>query len=149
MKKEERANVKRALFEIFQLGCLVALVKGIEWPDDKKRPFALKLSEYLAKRELHELGGLVPSTIMIDEAWKTLREPVPPLGVVADTFKLFNGLLDPESYTTEMNSGPYKGLTPFEKNLMTSPIPGFAQYHQADKFTGQIDYSISYYVRRF
>lgn len=61
LNDDEKANIKRALAEIIQYLCVCMLVAYAPWPDDKKRPWALKYAEYIAQREKHELGMLVPS----------------------------------------------------------------------------------------
>ncbi len=152
MTTEEQSNVKRAIFELFQFMCVLALVKLVNWPDDKDRPWAMKLAEYVAKRELHELGGLTPSVIpgtlyMPQEILKTVKTPIPSITFASDLFTLANSLVTPSDYMNEIKSGPYKGLSNVEKNIIKAPIPGLAQVRQISKFTKDIDDSIMYYMR--
>jgi hypothetical protein len=78
----ERKNILRAVTELFQAFCIWALANYVEWPDDKQRPWALKLAEYSVKRLAHETGGLAPSTIMIGENLKTIKEPIAMVGLL-------------------------------------------------------------------
>lgn len=149
MTTEERANIKRAITEMVQFFAVWALANWIEWPDDKKRPWALKLAEYSSKRLAHELGGLAPSTIMPQELLKTVKSPIPATTVVQNSFNLINSAVDPTDWVDEIQSGPYKGMSTLEKNILKAPIPGVAQYRQIDKFIGDLDNSIGYYARPY
>lgn len=149
MTTEERANIKRATTEMVQFFAVWALANWIEWPDDKKRPWALKLAEYSSKRLAHELGGLAPSTIMPQELLKTVKSPIPATTVVQNSFNLINSAIDPTDWVDEIQSGPYKGMSTLEKNILKAPIPGVAQYKQIDKFIGDLDNSIGYYARPY
>lgn len=149
LKNEEKANIKRAIWEIAQYTCIWMLANMLEWPDDKDRPWAIKLAEYNAKRLQHELGSFSPSLTMIEENFKTLKTPVVALSTVNDLINLISSAIDPTDYIDEISSGPYKGMSIFEKHLLKAPIPGVMQYRQIDKFVGQIDNSINYYARPY
>ena len=149
MKPEEQANIRRAIFELCQFFAVWALANWIEWPDDKNRPWALKLAEYTARREAHELGALAPSPMMLQEIMKTVKSPLP---AAQDVHNLLNFAISavwiPDHFD-EVKSGPYKGMTTFQKNFMRAPLYGVAQYKQIDKFTGDLDNSINYLVRPY
>ena len=147
MEEEERANIKRAITEMVQFFAVWALANWVEWPDEKDRPWALKLAEYSSKRLAHELGGLAPSTVMPQELLKTVKSPIPAISVLQNSLNLINSAIDPSDWTDEIQSGPYKGLSTLEKNLIKAPIPGVAQYRQIDKSISNIDTSITYYMR--
>lgn len=149
MNDVERANIKRAVTEIAQFFLVWALANWIEWPDDKKRPWALKLAEYSSKRLAHELGGLTPSPVMLQELLKTVKSPVPSVTVINNGLNAMMSAVDPTDWTDEIQSGPYKGMSTFEKNIIKAPIPGVAQYRQIDKFIGDLDNSIGYYARPY
>jgi len=149
MGTEERANVKRAITEMVQFFAVWALANWVEWPDDKKRPWALKLAEYSSKRLAHELGGLAPSPVALQENLKTVKSPVPIVTVLNNGLNVIMSAIDPADWVDEIQSGPYKGMSTFEKNLIKAPLPGVAQYRQIDKFIGDLDTSISYYVRPY
>ena len=160
MSETEQQNVKRALFEIIQAFAVFALANWIEWPDDKKRPWAVKMAEYSSKRLAHELGGLTPAFIMPqkeggvgveftmpNELLKTVKSPIPATSVLQNGINLIQSVVDPNDWVDEIKQGPYKGMSTLEKNLIKSPLPGVAQYKQVDKFIGDLDNSIQYYVR--
>jgi hypothetical protein len=162
MSEAEQQNVKRALFELIQVFAVWALANWIEWPDDKNRPWAVKMAEYSAKRLAHELGGLSPAFIMPqkeggigveftlpNELLKTVKSPIPATSVLQNGINLIQSAVDPHDWIDEIQSGPYKGMSTFEKNLIKSPLPIAAQYKQIDKFTGDLDNSIQYYVRTY
>ena len=146
---EEKSNINRAIFELFQFFCVWGLVNFVNWPDDKNRPWALKLSEYMAHRMSHELGGLTPTLSMVTETLKTVKTPMASLTWIENITNLVGSLMDPRDYVNEIQSGPYKGLTTLEKNFIKAPLPGVAQYRQIDKFIGELDTSIMYYVRPY
>lgn len=143
----EGANLRRALTEIIQCFAVWALANLFEWPDDKKRPWALKLAEFSTKRLAHELGNLTPSLIMVNEMLKTVKSPAASLSMIGDLSRLIGSIIDPRDWTNELQSGPYKGMSTLERNLIKAPLPGFSQYMQVNKFIGEIDTSISYYAR--
>lgn len=143
----EKQNIRRALWEIFQFVAVCLVCRFVEWPDDKDRPWFTKLAEYACRRLKHELGGLTPSTIMPQELLKTVKTPFPSLGVVQNGFNLVNSLLTPEDYFNTIQSGPYKGMNNVEKNFIKAPLPILPQVRQIQRFTGDLDTSIMYYVR--
>jgi hypothetical protein len=149
MSEHERANVRRALTEIIQFMAVWALANWVEWDDDKNRPWSVKLAEYTTKRLAHELGGLTPSTVMPQELLKTIKTPMASITTVQNLFNLVNSAITPNDYIDEIQSGPYKGLSTFEKHLLKAPIPLIMQYRQIDKFVDDIDTSIQYYARPY
>lgn len=149
LSDHERANVRRALTEIVQFLAVAAAVRFIDWGDDKKRPWAIKLAEYTARRLKHELGGLTPGLTMAQELKKTVSTPMASLSVIQSSINLINSLLSPEDWVDELQSGPYKGMSSLEKNFLKAPIPGITHYRQIDRFIDDIDTSISFYVRPY
>ena len=149
MNDSEKANVKRALFELVQFACVWALANLVEFPDDKERPWAIKLAEYSARRLAHELGGLTPTLAMADEMLKNVKNPVPSISYLQDWKNLISSLVDPRDWCDELQSGPYKGHSTLEKNTLKSPFWGIRQYRQIDKFTDDLETSILYYTRPY
>lgn len=149
MTDSEKANVKRAFTEIIQFLGVWALVNLLDWPDDKDRPWAIKMAEYCARRLQHELGGLTPSLNMAQEMLKNVKNPVPSSQIGIDAINLIGSMVDPRDWTDEIQSGPYKGLSTLEKNVLKSPLRGVAQYKQIKKFSKDIDTSIQYYSRPY
>lgn len=102
MSDHEKANVKRALTEMIQCFAVWCLANIVEWPDDKNRPWAMKLAEYSSKRLTHELGNLTPSTIMVNEMLKTVKSPAASLSLVGDLTRLVGSSIDPRDWTNEI-----------------------------------------------
>lgn len=149
MSEHERANVRRALTEIIQFMAVWALANWVEWDDDKNRPWSVKLAEYTTKRLAHELGGLTPSTVMPQELLKTVKTPMASISTIQNTFNLINSLMSPNDYIDEIQSGPYKGMSTLEKNILKAPLWGITHYRQIDRFVDEIDTSIQYYARPY
>ena len=147
LSPEEYANIKRALFELFQFFMCWAVLNLIPWDDDKKRPWLAKYLEYMANREYHELGILTPSLTMVQEVSKTVREPFSCMSTMKSITSLANSIITPSDWTDELQSGPYKGNSTLEKNIMKAPIPVVSWYKQINKFTGDIDTSTQYYAK--
>lgn len=147
LSEMEYYNVRRALTEIIQFLAVLAIVKLVDWPDDKDRPYFVKLAEYVAKRELHELGGLTPSPTFVQEQLKNVKTPIPSLSAVQNAINLGISLVDPTDWVDEIQSGPYKGMSTLHKNFLKAPIPGVAQFYQLRKLTSELDNSIDYYAR--
>ena len=141
LSPEEYANIKRALFELFQFFMCWAVLNLAPWGDDKKRPWLAKYLEYMANREFHELGMLTPSLTMVNEISKTVREPFSCMSTMKNITALVNSIVTPADWTDELQSGPYKGSSTLEKNIMKAPIPVVSWYKQINKFTGDIDTS--------
>lgn len=148
LTNEQKYNIRRAAFEMLQLLAWALICNFMPWPDDKKRPWYLKMSEYLVKRELHELGMLVPSPLMLQEILKTVKSPAACLTIISNIAALIESMFfSPQDYFDEIQSGPYKGMSTFEKNLTKAPIFIIQWIRQVDKFTGELDTSINYYAR--
>lgn len=146
----EKANVKRAITEIAQFFVVWMLANLIDWDDDENRPWAQKLAEYTTRRLEHELGGLMPlHTGFIQENWKNVKTPMASISTIDSILKLMDSIVTPSDWTDELKSGPYKGYSTLEKNLLKSPIPGITHYRQIDRFLENIDTSINYYIRSY
>lgn len=143
----EKANIRRCIMEMIQLFAVWALASLVEWPDDKKRPWALKLAEYSSKRLRHELATLAPGPWMSQELINTVKSPAAVLSFVTDVNNLVLSCFDPRDWVDEIQSGPYKGWSTLEKNLYRAPLPILREYKQVDKFANEIDTSIKYYAR--
>jgi hypothetical protein len=143
----EKAQVKRALFELVQWFAVWAIANFVEWPPEKDRPWIFKGIEYGFKRLAHELGGLAPTLTMPRELVKTASNPIPSSSVFIKTFNVVGSLVDPRDWVDETQSGPYKGMSTLHKNIMKAPIPVIMEYKQMDRFLDNIDTSIDFYVR--
>lgn len=149
LSDNEKYNIRRAITEMVQLCAVVILAEFIEWPDDKNRPWALKLAEYSTRRLEHELGTLAPSPIMLQEMLKTVKSPAASITQVQNLVNLFTSLMDPRDWNNEIESGKYKGLSTLERNLLRSGLPGVSQYNQLQRLIYDIDNSINFYARPY
>lgn len=145
----EKANIKRSLTEIIQFLIVSALVRFIDWGDDDDRPWAAKLAEYTTRRLKHELGSMVPGLSMVKELSKTVSTPMASISVINSGIRLVDSLVSPEDWTNELQSGPYKGMSTLQKNIMKAPIPGLTHYRQMDRFLDDVDTSIQFYVKSY
>lgn len=143
----EKANVRRAMTEMIQTLAVWLLANVVEWSDDKDRPWAAKLAEYTSKRAVHELGNLTPSTIMVTELLATVKSPAASLSLIGDVTRFAGSCVDPRDWTNEIQSGPYKDWSTWEKNFYKLPLPVLSQYKQVNKFVDEIDTSLQYYAR--
>ena len=144
----EKYNIRRALTEVIQFMFVLAIVKFVNFGDREKRPYALKLAEYIAQRSKHELGTLVPGLSMVKGLHKTVQQPFAISSVVNNTINLIQSIASPmEDWNDELQSGPYKGHSTLYKNFMKAPIPVISHYKQIDRFIDDIDTSIDFYIR--
>lgn len=147
LTKEEKYNIRRTIAELAQLIAIVILVEGIKWPDDKNRPYAIKLAEYSARRLQHELGTLAPSPIMLQEMLKTVKSPAASITQVQNLTNLFCSLMDPRDWTDEIERGKYKGMSTIQKRLLNSGLPVISQYKQINRLIYDVDNAVNYYAR--
>lgn len=144
----EKANIRKTFTDFIQLVAVCILANCIKWgDDDKKRPWLEKYAEYLARREVHELGNFVPSTIMFREISSTLKSPTVALSLVDRVTSWLSALMSIEDWDNELKSGTYKGHSTLYKRTMRLPIPVLQWMHQMDKATDNIDDAVNFYVR--
>lgn len=149
LNEEERANVKKCICEVAQFA-IVTMISGLLLGGEGDRDddsFFYKLLEYVSKRLEHELGGLTPSLTMFGEITKTVQSPIPAVSTLVDLFTLLNTGLSIDGHDHEITSGPYKGLTPFQKALIKAPIPAVSYWHKIDKFINELDTQTQFYER--
>lgn len=115
----ERANLKRATTEVIQwlVICAMASLLGGK---DKDRPWAERALGYSMVRLRTELGALVPFS-MPKEMLAIARSPFAATNVLSDISSLLS-LLNPMSYTDEIESGDYKGHSSAYRAFMKSPL---------------------------
>lgn len=119
----QKANIKRAGTEV---GYLLAIIAGIALlgggdVDRKSRSFFLNELELQLKRQRAEIGSLVPSPMLANEALKIIKSPAAGVDTIEDMLGTL-GILNPWNWTTEMQSGRYKGHSRAYKIFMTSPF---------------------------
>lgn len=144
----QRRNVYRSLIEISQFMLIWAIANFFSFgKDDPDRVWAMKLAEYMAQRELHELGNLTPSFTMGNEILKTVKSPATVLNTTQAAMNLVSSLLDPRDWNDEIGSGKYEGMSTLHKNILKAPFPILAPFNQLDRFIDNIDEVTRYYAR--
>lgn len=148
MDEGQRRNCFRALTEVLQFMCIAALANFCSFgKDDPDRIWALKLAEYMAQREKHELGNLTPSFTMGREILKTVKSPASILNTTQATMNLIESALWPWDWFDEIQSGKYEGMSTLHKNLLKAPIPILAPFNQADRLIDNIEETTLFYAR--
>ncbi len=149
LKDFEVANIKRVLAEFTQFFAVWALANLVDWDDDKDRPWALKMAEYVSQRLAHELGGLTPSTTFLQENIKTFKSPIPSIRDMQNLIDLMTTCIAPSAYFDEIESGPYKGMNSFQRAVYRAPLFGISQLQNITKPINGIDDSILFYTRSY
>ena len=150
LNAEERANVLRATAELAQWFALFALVNFVNWGgDDPDRIWALQFAEYMANRELHELGFFVPSPTMVQEVVKTVQSPVVAASAIADINKVLVVSMIPKNWSEEVESGAYKGHSRVTASVLKSPLPPVMWYKQINKIYEELDAGTRFYARDY
>jgi hypothetical protein len=144
----QKRNIYRALFEMTQFFAVWAIANFVNFgKDDPKRAYALKLAEYMAQRELHELGNLTPSFTMGNEILKTIKSPATVLNTTQAGLNLFSSILDPRDWNDEIQSGKYEGMSTLHKNFLKAPFPILAPFNQFERLSEGIEEVTRYYAR--
>ena len=117
----EKANIRRALTETGHFLAVMAIIGLIEWPDDKDRPWLVRMAEYQARRLYTELGAMIPGKPMISEGLKIIKSPAAGVNTIGDILNLTK-LLNPWDYMDELQSGRYEGHSTAYKSFFESPV---------------------------
>lgn len=147
----EKANVRRAVTELFQFAVVWALANFVLNGRDKDpdKVWIMKYAEYMAQRELHELGNLTPSLTMGNEILKTAQSPANIISTLKNTLNLMGSIVDPRDWTNELQSGPYEGHSTLFKNIMKAPIPIVPQINQGRRLIDGIEDATQFYIRNY
>lgn len=143
-----KRNVYRSLIEMSQFMLIWAIANFVQFgKGDPDRNWGMKLAEYMAQRELHELGNLTPSFTMGNEILKTVKSPATILNTTQAAMNLAASLLDPRDWNDEIESGKYEGMSTLHKNILKAPFPILAPFNQLDRFTDSLEEVTRYYAR--
>lgn len=147
----EKANIKRAATELFQFSVVWALANFVLTGNDKDpdKLWVMKYAEYMAQRELHELGNLTPSFTMGREILKTAQSPANIISTLQSTLNLLGSIVDPRDWTNELQSGAYEGHSTLFKNIMKAPIPIIPQINQGRRIIDGIEDATQFYIRNY
>lgn len=150
LDEPQKRNIYRAGLEIAQFMAIWAIANFVSFgKDDPDRAWGLKLAEYMAQRELHELGNLTPSFTMGNEILKTVKSPASILNTTQAAMNLFSSLLDPRDWNDEIESGKYEGMSTLHKNFLKAPFPILSPFNQLDRFVYDIEDVTRYYARNY
>lgn len=123
----QKSGIYRGLAEIatfLSLMGIIAVLKGT--PDDDKDDWLTEYITYSIMRLKADLGSLMPGPTMLDEGLRLFDNPFAAIRVLKNTRQLLN-LFDPDTWTTEIDQGIYKGYTQAEKILL-QPVPFIRQF---------------------
>ena len=124
----QKSNIYRGLAEIatfLSLMGIIATLKGTP-DDDDKDDWLTEYITYSIIRLKADLGSLMPGPTMLDEGLRLFDNPFAAVRVLKNTRQLLN-LFDPDTWTTEIDQGIYKGYTKAEK-IMLQPVPFIRQF---------------------
>lgn len=144
----QKANIIRVIAEISQFMIIWAIANFCSFgKDDPKRSWTMKLAEYMAQRELHELGNLTPSFVMGNELLKTVKSPATILNTTQAAFDFVASLFDPRDWNDIIESGKYEGMSTLHKNFLKAPFTVLTPFKQYDRAVENIDDVTRYYAR--
>lgn len=127
LNQSQKSGIYRALAELATFASLCGIVACLKAaPDDDKEDWLTEYVTYSIMRLKADLGSLVPGPTMLDEGLRLFDNPFAAVRVLKNTRQLLN-LFDPETWTTEIDQGIYKGYTKAEKILL-QPVPFIRQF---------------------
>ena len=128
LTNEQKGSIWQAISELSTFGILLGIISSLKsTPDDKgKNNWLADYISYAIIRLKADMGALVPGPAMLDEGLRLFDNPFAAIGVLKNTRQLFN-LLNPDTWTTEIDQGIYKGYTKAEK-IMLKPLPFVRQF---------------------
>lgn len=124
----QKSNIYRGLAEIatfLSLMGIIATLKGVPDDDDKDNWLTEYVTYSIVKLKA-DLGSLMPGPTMLDEGLRLFDNPFAAVRVLKNSRQLLN-LFDPDTWTTEIDQGIYKGYTQAEK-IMLQPVPFIRQF---------------------
>lgn len=124
----QKSNIYRGLAEIaifLSLMGIIAILKS-KPDDDDKDDWLTEFVTYSIIRLKADLGSLMPGPTMLDEGLRLFDNPFAAVRVLKNSRQLLN-LFDPDTWTTEIDQGIYKGYTQAEK-IMLQPAPFIRQF---------------------
>ena len=127
LNQSQKSGIYRALAELATFTSLMGIIACLKAaPDDDKEDWLTEYVTYSIKRLKADLGSLVPGPTMLDEGLRLFDNPFASVRILKNTRQLLN-LFDPETWTTEIDQGIYKGYTKAEKILL-QPVPFIRQF---------------------
>lgn len=154
LNSSERANVRRAVAEISQTAFLWILVHALGGAvKDPDRSWAAKFAEYMANRELHELGFLTPGPFMLTEGYKTITSPFVAASAADKVAQAMLTTMNPYNWFPDddelIQTGRYAGHSYIYKRWAELPLPPMTQIKQVEKFIDDLDTGTKYYAKDY
>ena len=135
----ELANLRKAVTEMSIFATLTLLFSIIDMfddDDDEENNWFLQMTEYTARRLKSELGTIMPTPALIDEAFRIYENPIAGIRTLKSLRDLLE-LLYPSNYEfivgedAIIQSGIYKGESKAYKIFMNTP--GLSVFKQIEK----------------
>lgn len=113
MDSMEKANVKKATAEIATILTLMGLIMMLGYLDDDEEAnsWPVEFMSYMLYRTYSETSSFINPV----EFARIVNSPIPAMNSVEDIMGFVFGLLNPKSWTHELESGKYQGWTEVEK----------------------------------
>lgn len=127
----QKSNVYRGLAEVatfLSLMGIIAALKGVPDDDDDNNWFTEYLT-YSIIRLKADLGSLMPGPSMLEEGVRLFENPIAAIRVGKQAIQMLD-LLNPNTWTTEIDQGIYKGYTKAER-ILIQPVPFIRQFMNA------------------
>ena len=152
LEEYELANLRKAITEMTIFGVLTILFSILDMfdeDDDEDSNWFLQMAEYTARRLKSELGTIMPTLDIIDEAFRIYENPMVSIRTLKSLRDLL-GLLNPFNYEfiageeAVIESGRYKDYSEAYKIFMNTP--GLSLFKQPGKIE-DLAPSIKFYSR--
>lgn len=128
LDKREKNNIKRALIEVGHFIAVAIILGAVDFDDeDENRSWMSQITEYQLRRMYTELGALIPTPFMANEALKILESPAAGVDTIEKTLNLIK-LLNPYNYEAFggedaiIKSGRHKGKSRAYKIFYDAPL---------------------------
>lgn len=122
MSDIDRMNLKKSVTEVGYILAMMAiynLLSAVGTGTDKDDPYYERMLLYQVRRQMTEIGALsIVVPFNVNEALTLLNSPTAALDYVSKTSDLFKVLFYPSEANHIMQSGPYKGMRRWQKNLI-------------------------------
>lgn len=118
----EKYNLKRAITEVSQLALTIIAYNALSgaWEDDDKN-WLQNFVLYELRRMQTEVGAVTPSPRIFSEVNNIVKSPIASTRALERLSNLM-GLINPENYSKEVQSGKFKGHSKAYKLFMESPL---------------------------
>jgi hypothetical protein len=154
LNDHQKRNIYRAIAEISQTAFFWIMVHVLGGAaKDPDRVWAIKFAEYMANRELHELGFLTPSPLMLTEGYKTITSPFVAASAANKVAQALLTTMNPFNWFPDddelIKSGRYEGHSYIYKRWAELPLPPMTQLRHIDKLLEDLDEGTKYYSRDY